>query len=260
MTLGHTRLVAHLRVLSALMLREMITRYGRSSLGYAWAVLEPAAFIALLSLLFAQIAHSPPVGRSFVLFYATGYVGFHWFHDISSVTARSVVVNRPLLTFPAVTPLDTVLARFLLQTLTAIATGVVIFGTILAVFADPIALDAAALMTAFGLACALGLGTGLANCWLFAQSRSWELVWGVISRPLFLISGVFFTFASLPAFARDALLYNPLIHITGFMRAGFYPSYDAGYTSAAYVLSISAALGLFGILTIWRAPTRLVMQ
>ncbi|MEM1299321.1 MAG: ABC transporter permease [Pseudomonadota bacterium] len=255
---GHNKLAVHLRVLRALMLREMITRYGRASLGYAWAVLEPTAFIALLSLLFAQVAHSPPVGRSFVLFYATGYVGFHWFHDISSVTARSVFVNRPLLAFPPVTPLDTVIARFLLQALTAIATGAVIFGTILAVFADPIALDIRALMTAFALAAALGLGTGMANCWLFAQSRSWELVWGVISRPLFLISGVFFTFASLPGFARDALWYNPLIHVTGFMRAGFYPVYDASYADMGYVLGVAAALGVLGMAAIWRAPARLV--
>ena len=247
-----------MRVLSALMHREMITRYGRSSLGYAWAVLEPAAFIALLSLLFAQIAHSPPIGRSFALFYATGYVGFHWFHDISSVTARSVFVNRPLLAFPPVTPLDAVLARFVLQALTGIATGAVIFGTILWVFADPVALDARALMSAFALAACLGLGVGLANCWLFAQSRSWELAWGVISRPLFLISCVFFTFQSLPGFAREVLWYNPLIHVTAHMRAGFYPVYDASHASPRYVVAVALALGLAGIAAIWRAPARLV--
>ncbi len=109
----------HLRELHALIVRETITRYGKSSLGYAWAVLEPAAFIAFLTVLFSQIAHNPPVGRSFVLFYATGYVSFHWFHDISSVVSRSVHVNRPLLSFPPITPLDTVLARFLLQALTS---------------------------------------------------------------------------------------------------------------------------------------------
>ncbi|MFK7944548.1 MAG: ABC transporter permease [Paracoccaceae bacterium] len=248
----------HMRVLGALMRREMITRYGRSSLGYAWAVLEPAAFIALLSLLFAQIAHSPPIGRSFALFYATGYVGFHWFHDISSVTARSVFVNRPLLAFPPVTPLDTVIARFVLQVLTGVATGVVIFGTILWVFADPIALNARALLMAFGLAAALGLGVGVLNCWLFAQSRSWELAWGVVSRPLFLISCVFFTFESLPGFAREVLWYNPLIHVVAYVREGFYPVYDAGYASALYVLSVALALGLVGMASIWRAPARLV--
>ena len=252
------KLAIHLRVLGALMVREMITRYGRSSLGYLWAVLEPAAFIALLSILFTQIAHSPPVGRSFVLFYATGYVCFHWFHDISNVTARSVFVNRPLLTFPPITPLDTVIARFVLQVLTGLATGAVIFGVVLLIFAEQIKIEPGSLMIGFALAAALGLGVGLANCFLFAQSRSWELAWGVISRPLFLISCVFFTFESLPGFARETLWFNPLIHPVAFIRAGFYPVYDASHASGAYVLVVALGLAVLGMVGIWRAPSKLV--
>lgn len=248
----------HARVLWALMLREMITRYGRSSLGYAWAVLEPAAFIALLSLLFVQIAHTPPVGRSFVLFYATGYVAFHWFHDISSVTARSVFVNRPLLAFPPVTPLDTVFARFVLQVLTSIAVALVIFGTVLVVFVDQVLLDPAPLLLGFGLAAALGLGVGLTNCWLFAQSRSWELLWGVVSRPLFLISCVFFTFSSMPAFVREVLWFNPVVHVVGLIQAGFYPAYDASHVSPGYVLGVSIGLIGLGLIALRLAPARLV--
>ena len=42
--------LAPARVLFALVMREMTTRFGRSSAGYLWALIEPAAFIALLSL------------------------------------------------------------------------------------------------------------------------------------------------------------------------------------------------------------------
>ena len=76
-----TRLIQKFRVLHALILREMVTRYGISRLGYVWAVLEPVGFITLLSLLFSQIAHAPPIGKSFPLFYATGYIAFHWFQQ-----------------------------------------------------------------------------------------------------------------------------------------------------------------------------------
>ena len=246
------------RVLGALILRETITRYGRSPLGFLWAVIEPAAFIALLSLLFSQIAHTPPAGRSFLLFYATGYVAFHWFHDIASVTARSVQVNRPLLAFALITPLDTVLARFLLQVLTGIAVGVIIFGTILVVTGEPVALAPRPLLAAFGLAAALGMGVGMANCWLFAMSRTWELTWGVISRPLFLVSCVFFSFWSMPAMVREVLWYNPLVHLAGLLRAGFYPGYETSHVAPGYVLAIALVLGLGGALAIRAAPARLV--
>lgn len=248
-----------LRVLHALMLREMITRYGRSSLGYLWAVLEPAAVIALLSLLFMQIAHSPPEGRSFPLFYASGYIAFHWFHDISSVTARSVHVNRPLLSFSTIMPLDFAIARFLLQAIAGLLVAMIVLGTILMIFPDPFTPDPVWLLKAFGLSCLLGFSVGLANCWFFAASRTWEIVWGVISRPLFLVSCVFFSFESLPEEARDVLQYNPVVHLVGALRAGLYAEFDSSHVSVGYVSVVSLALLITGLVGIVRFPDRLIV-
>lgn len=239
--------LAQARVLFALLMREMTTRFGRSSAGYLWALIEPVAFIALLSLAFSQIAHSPPVGRSFPLFYATGYVAFSFYNDIAALTGRSVHVNRPLLNYPAVSPLDTVLARFVLQMLTGLAVAAIIFAGILAVFADQVLIRPLPIMLALALAALLGLGVGLLNCTLFALSKGWEVAYGVISRPLFLISAVFFSFGSLPGFVGEVLWWNPLIHLVGLMRAGFYPVYDAGYVSPFYVLAIALGLIVAGL-------------
>ena len=46
----------HLRVVAALLRREMSTRYGRSSVGYLWAVAEPCGMIFALSLAFALMS------------------------------------------------------------------------------------------------------------------------------------------------------------------------------------------------------------
>jgi capsular polysaccharide transport system permease protein len=235
------------RVLFALLMREMTTRFGRSAGGYLWALIEPVGFIALLSLVFSQIAHTPPIGRSFPLFYATGYIAFSFYNDIAALTSRAVLVNRPLLNYPVVTPLDTILARFLLQALTGLAVAGVVFSGILAVFADQVRLQPIPLISAFALAGFLGVGVGLVNTTLFALSKSWELVYGVISRPLFLISAVFFTFESLPAVARDVLWWNPLIHLVGLMRAGFYPIYDDSHISILYVLALALGLTVGGL-------------
>ena len=236
-----------LRVLHALMIREMITRYGRTSLGFLWALVEPVAFIALLSLLFLQIAHVPPLGHSFPLFYASGYVAFHWVTDIANVTGRSLHVNRPLLAFPVVTPLDTVLARFLLQCLTGLCVAVAIFTAILVLEGERATLRAAPLLSAFGLAAALGIGVGLFNTWAFARWKAWEVIYGVISRPLFLISCVFFSFHSLPAEAREFLWWNPIVHIVGLLRDGIYAAYDPAHVRPDYVLALAAVLAMVGL-------------
>jgi len=249
--------LAPARVLFALVMREMTTRFGRSHGGYLWALIEPVGFIALLSVAFSQIAHSPPVGRSFPLFYATGYIAFSFYSDIAALTGRAVQVNRPLLNYPAVRPLDTVLARFLLQALTGLTVAAAIFTGILAVLSEQVRLDPVALLICFALAAGLGLGVGLINCSLFALSKTWERVYGVASRPLFLVSAVFFTFGSLPAFVREVLWWNPIIHLVGLMRAGFYPVYDASYVSILYVGSLALGLTALGLALMRACSVRL---
>ncbi|MDH3668465.1 MAG: ABC transporter permease [Paracoccaceae bacterium] len=239
--------LASARVLFALLVREMATRFGGSWAGYLWALIEPLAFIALLSLAFSQIAHSPPIGRSFPLFYATGYIAFSYYNDIAALTGRSIHVNRPLLSYPVVGPLDTVLARFLLQGLTGLAVAAIVFAGILAVFADQVQIRPLPLMASLALAALLGLGVGLVNCTLFAFSKTWELIYGVIARPLFQVSAVFFTFASMPAYVREVLWWNPIIHLVGLMRAGFYPAYDASHVSHVYVLALTLGLIVAGL-------------
>lgn len=247
-----------LRVIHALMLREMITRYGISKLGYLWALLEPVAIIALLTLLFSQVTRGPALGTSFPLFFATGYVAFHWFHDISTVVARSAWVNRPLFLFSVVTPLDTVIARFLLQVLTAISVGTVIMAGILAFAPDRVVLAPAAFLSAFSLAALLGLSVGLFNVWAMALSRSWELCWNLVSRPLLLVSCVFYSFWSVPAALRDLLWWNPIVHVVGLFRAGFYPGQDSSHVSAAYVGAISAALAVTGLMGLRLSQAKVV--
>ncbi len=248
------------RVLFALVMREMATRFGRSAAGYLWAFIEPVAFIALLSIIFSQIAHSPPVGRSFPLFYATGYLAFSFYNEVASLTGRSVHVNRPLLNYPAVTALDTVLARFLLQVLTGLTVAVVVFGGILAIFDDPVHLEPVPIMASFALGAFLGVGVGLVNNTLFALSKGWEIAYGVIARPMIFISCIFYTFESLPLFARQVLWWNPIVHLVGLMRQGFYPIYDGAHVSMLYVLALGLGLTVLGLALMAAMGNRLVEQ
>lgn len=248
------------RVFAALVMREMSTRYGRTMGGYLWAVLEPVGFIVILSLVFGQVARKPPLGDDFPMFYATGYMAFHFYKDISQVVSDSVQVNRPLLTFPRVTLIDAVMARFALQFITVFFVSTLVLGVLWFASGHDLTLDMVALFRAVAFASALGLGVGALNCVLFAYSPTWKLTFGIINRPLFLISGVFFLYEDIPFQVQQVLWWNPLIHITALMRSAFYPSYDALFVSYPYLAAASLTPLFFGILLLRVLKARIVDQ
>ena len=236
----------------ALILREMSTRYGRTPGGYAWGILEPLAAILVLSLGFSLIIRTPALGSSFLLFYATGYLPFDMYQNLSNMVARAISFSKPLLQYPAVTWVDAVLARFLLNSLTSILVSAILLTGILTVTETQTALSLPPIVTAMALAMILGLGVGVLNCVLIGLFPLWELTWSIITRPLFIASGIFFLYDTMPPLAQEILWYNPLVHITGLMRTGFYPTYTAAYVNEFYVLGISLVLLAMGLILMGR--------
>ena len=104
-----------LRVLFALVVREMNTKFGRSYGGYIWAIAEPLGGVMLLNLAFSLTVRRPPLGTNFPLFYATGIVPFFLFTGVSGAVASAVATNRGLLHYPVVSPLDAVFGKFILE-------------------------------------------------------------------------------------------------------------------------------------------------
>ncbi len=236
------------RVVAALALREMVTTYGRSPGGWLWALLEPVAAIALLAFAFSLVFRDPPLGRDFALFYATGFLPYMLFHDISAKLASALRFSKPLMSFGRVRALDALLARLSLNALTHATVGVVVITFLLALSDTGAAPAPTLIATAYGLALALAFGVGTVNCYLFTAFPAWERLWTIAMRPLFIVSGVVFLFEDVPEAYQPLLLANPLFHVTGLMRAGIYPTYEPIYTSVAYVLALAAGLTVVGLL------------
>lgn len=246
------------RSVFALMLREMVTSYGRSPGGYLWAVLEPIAAIALLSFAFSLAFRAPTLGISFPLFYATGYLPFMLFHDVSLKTATAVRFSRPLLNFGALTLFDVIAARFLLNLFTHLFIATLVIGGLFLCFETRADINVPVVAGAFAMATLLAGGLGLLNAYLFLAFPAWERLWQVATRPLFIMSGVFFVFEDLPQEIRDFLWFNPVFHVTGEMRRGFYPTYAADYVAPAFVVMLGLGLGVFGLLLLTRHADGLV--
>lgn len=240
----HTARATMWRAVCALILREMATAHGRVPGGYLWAIIEPLLGIALLSAVFAITFQAPALGTSFPLFYASGLLPFLAFSDITNKLAQALNFSRPLFAYPAVGVMDALLARFLLAAGTQMAVASLLLAGILFLSETRATPDIAVLAQAAGVLAVLGFGIGAMNALLIGLLPLWQRIWAILMRPMFLVSGIFFTFEAVPLPWRDALWWNPLIHVVGLVRRGLYPGYDATYVSGLYVLALGLAVAL----------------
>ncbi|MEO1613949.1 MAG: ABC transporter permease, partial [Pseudomonadota bacterium] len=206
---------ASIRVIGALMLREMTTRYGKSVGGYFWAFAEPVGMIAILSVVFGLAVRNPSLGTNFPLFFATGYLTFHFYNELAQFASSAIARNRPLLNYPRVTPIDAIIARCALQFATITVTSIVILGGIIWFYEINTIIDYVAMVKATLYAALLGIGTGVMNTYIFVMVPTYQNVWKIMSRPLLLISGVFFIVEDMPRAMQDILWWNPIVHATG---------------------------------------------
>lgn len=234
------------------MLREMSTRYGRTPGGYVWALLEPIGALMVMSLAFSILMRSPPLGNSFVLFYASGYLVFTIYANVAGQVQSAINFSKPLLMYPAVSWIDAILARFFLNLLTNVVVSAIVFFGILEFTSASASLNFTPMVLAVILSALLGLGIGTLNCLLVGLFPAWGQVWGIVTRPLFLIAGVIFIYEMMPESVQGILWYTPWIHITGLFRTGIYPTYSPDYISIPLVLAWSMIPLVLGLLLLRR--------
>jgi len=239
------------RVISALMLREMKTRYGRQRLGYLWALIEPMMFVVILSAIFSLRGRGEAWDMPLVPFLVTGIIPYLLFRDLMGVGLKAVRSNQPLLTFPQISIFDLLLARALLETATHVL-AFVILTVVIVNLIDPLRIEEPLLvLTWLILIALLGFGSGLGLGALSAIFRTVEqLAPTLISRPMFFISGVFFTVEMIPESVRHIALLNPLLHLIALLRSAFFVKYDSIYVSKMYAIFFVMAVLCLGLLTL----------
>lgn len=223
------------------MAREMATTFGRTPGGYLWAVAEPVAALALLTVVLSVAFDRPPLGHCFALFYATGYLPFMLYSDLAQKLGVALRFSRPLFGYPRVSWLDAIVARFALNTATHLVVTALVLGPLLWQGGPSTGLVIGPLLLGLGLAAGLGLGIGTLNAALFELVPVWERIWAILNKPLFIVSGVMFLPDAAPRPFSDWLWFNPLTHVFALVRSGSYPAYEADPAGGLF----AAAVGLF---------------
>lgn len=237
-----------LRSITALMLREMGSTYGDSPGGYVWAVLQPIGMIAILTLGFSLLVKSPSLGTSFILFYATGFLAYDIYNQMQAKVSSALKYSMSMLAYPRVTWLDAIIARFVLNSVTLSAVFCIVISGILIAFETRTVITLQPILVGLLMSSLFGAGVGMVNCLLAGLFPVWSIIWKVLTRPMFIASGVLFIYEDMPRLVQDILWWNPVLHVTGLVRTGFYPNYYASYVSLEYVFGLAFTLIMIGLL------------
>jgi capsular polysaccharide transport system permease protein len=237
-----------MRVVYAVLMREIRTRYGRRKLGYLWAFFEPALHSAVLYSLWSVRGKEAIDSMPLILFLVTGLVPFFLFRYSYSQVSSAVQGNRALLAHRQVTPFDVMLSRALLEFLTRVAilavflAGLALYGYEITL-REPLTLLFALVLLSIG-----GVGLGLVTQAAATVFTSITSIMQAVMRLLYFTSGVIFPLSILPKSVQEYALYNPLAHLMQYCRTAFTPLGPIDGVNAAYPSMFIAGVLLFGLL------------
>lgn len=236
------------RVINALIMREIITRFGRHNIGFLWLILEPMLFTLGVTTLWTLIkathgSSSLPV----TAFAVTGYSSILVWRNSTNRVVKAVEVNLSLMYHRNVRVLDVFAARLILEIVGATSSMIVltIFFSSMGWMNWPV--DTFTAMMGWLLlawfAFALSLIVGAAS----ERSELVERVWHIFTYLLFPLSGAGFMVDWLPKAAQEYILWVPMVHATEMIRHGYFGEIVRTYEDPVYLILFNIGLTFIGL-------------
>lgn len=235
-------------VMSAVVLRDMRSRFFNHGLGFLLVSLWPLAHMIILLGIFTVMGRKAPYGESLNVFFATGLIPTLAFMYVSRFMSLSLTINRPMLSFPVVKVVDIMLARAFLEVVAASLTLFFMFMILLALGDNPLPANVFEAVYAYLSVILLAVGVGsLAGVFVMFMPF-FATIYALMMIVVYISSGTVFVSAALPAKIAYILSWNPVFHAVEWMRFAYFPGYSDKWLDRSYIISFGAlalCLGLF---------------
>ncbi len=245
------------RVIHALLMRELITRYGRDNIGFLWMFAEPMLFIGGMAGL-RYFMEGEGVGDIPIIpFVLTGWSGLVLWRNIATQCMNAIIPNMTLLFHRNVVMVDLFYARMILEGASASVSFLVLLVFFISFDWIEAPVDAMTMLAGWFLLFWFGSGLGLIVAVVGDRSEPFKRMWGLITLALMMISGVFFMVDWLPNGLQEAVLWLPMVHGLEMMREGYFGNVVTAHYSVPYMVSTNLVLLYLGMLLVDRTKHRL---
>ena len=223
------------RVVHALVLREILTRYGRHGLGFLWLFLEPMLFSSGVLAVW-EIFHAGHSAFALAPFALSGYASvLVWRYTIGRVNG-AVEPNRSLLHHRNVRVIDLFVARLVLEVAATTTSFVVLYLSLMFLDVAPWPADVMKMMVGWGLLALLSASVALVIGTLATLNELAERIWHVFSYLFMGASGAFYVVSALPPRLQAVALWIPTVHCSELLREGIFGASYHGRYDISFVL------------------------
>jgi capsular polysaccharide transport system permease protein len=248
------------RVISALMIRELVTRFGRENIGFLWMMVEPLLFAGLVGIMWRYMHGPEEHGVSVVAFVASGYIPLTLFrHGVSRCT-RVFTVNGALLYHRQIKVLDFIFVRFLVEVIGSMMAFVFIATFLFVIGEFPVPADIGALLAGWLLYCMFTFSVCLVLAPLSEMSEVLEKLLPVTLYIMIPFSGTFTMLSWLTPTAQEFLIYSPFVSPMELIRYGIFGRVVHPIWDLTVPISSTIALMLIGLMLCRRVRRLLVVE
>jgi ABC-type polysaccharide/polyol phosphate export permease len=248
---GHSPLrisrIIQRRVIGALLMREILTRFGRHNIGFLWLFAEPMMFTLGVTALWSISGAAHGSNLPIVAFAITGYSSVLLWRNMPMRCIGAIGPNLALMYHRHVKVTDIFAARLLLEVAGATTSFIVL--SLIFSFIDWISPPEDLIKVLFAWLMLAWFGSSLAVLMgaLSEQSEIVDKLWHPASYLLFPLSGAAFMVDTLPKVAQDFVLLLPMVHGVELLREGYFGSTFHAHYNIAYMAlccTLLTALGL----------------
>lgn len=235
------------RVIKALMIRELTTRFGRENIGFLWVMVEPLLFAGLVGLVWTWMKGPEDHGVSVVAFVVSGYIPLTLLRNSFGRCTNIFVANGSLMYHRQIKILDFVFVRVLIEFIGAMMAYLFI-GAILAYLGlFPIPADLGYVIGGW-LLYALFV---LSMCFIVAPlSEMSEVLEKLLPVTIYIsipFSGTFNMVSWLTPEVREIMLWSPMVNAVEMMRYGLFGNAVRPYYNLTVPLMASMICMVIGL-------------
>jgi capsular polysaccharide transport system permease protein len=243
------------QVLKALILREVLTRWGRKNIGVVWLIAEPITMMLFYTAFWYFKGEWSNVlwmrfGIPVLSFVFIGHAAYLVWANAVSLGKNAIRSNSALLHHRNLKPLDFYLARIILEITSTSGAYLLLFFLLILFNLIPEPKDIPLMLGAWLLLSWFSLGAGLTIGSILSQYEFLTLPWRLISLFLFLSSGVFFFAAFLPPNLLKYAIWLPTLEINEMFKHGYYGNIIKTYEDPLYLCVVNTVLLSLGLLLV----------